>query len=152
MRKRLEDMSQTYRDAMQSLSPWFVGFDSLLEDVANIAHNTTGYPPYNIIREENHTTIEVALAGLSASDVEVYTEKNALHVKYQKPQIQNSDDPEMKKQYAHRGIANRSFDLTLSIAEGVFVENAGMKDGLLILTLKKQEPEKTRTTITVSSV
>ena len=61
----------------------FLGFDSLFDSLktfSEIAEDSRSYPPYNIKREANEITIEVAVAGLSEDDLIVETKENNLSI------------------------------------------------------------------------
>ena len=79
----------------------FVGFDSLFEELNEIAtRKESNYPAYNIAKDdEENYRIEVALAGFSADDIVVEREKGVLKVEAKKT--------EERKNYLHQGIAQR---------------------------------------------
>ena len=59
---------------INKLTPYAVGFDRVFDDMFKyIEHNTssTGYPPYNIIRDGEKFQIEIALAGVKKEDVTI---------------------------------------------------------------------------------
>ena len=125
------------------LDPITLGLDTFIDEVHGLASRYVGYPPYNMIRTEECTCIEVALAGLSKKDVQVYVENKTLHIKHEKTEKENVA-------YVHQGIAQRDFCLSFKILEKITVESAEMKDGLLKITLKKVEPEIDKNIITIS--
>ncbi len=134
MSHRTDHMNKVYEEARKFLGPYFVGFDTLFQDAAATVSNFTGYPPYNIVRNDGETVIEVALAGLSTEDIQVYLEKNILHILHEKQEEVEGTE------YAHRGIAARSFHLTFPVVQGVLVNSAKMKDGLLRVFMAKVTP------------
>ncbi len=139
--RRTEKMTEWIQDAQRVFAPLSAfGFDTIFEDAAAMIHNVTGYPPYNVIRTEGETVIEVALAGLSSDDLKVFVENNVLHVKYDKTVEKIKEDTVGTKEFVHQGIASRSFDLSLPIAQGVVVSCASIKNGLLQLHLSKVLP------------
>ena len=61
----------------------FLGFDSLFDSLrtfSEIGEDSRSYPLYNIKRDGNDITIEVAVAGLSEEDLTVETKENNLSV------------------------------------------------------------------------
>ena len=116
-----------------------LGFENDIKRLTRLealAGGGTSYPPYNIITgSDNRTTLEVALAGFSRSDIEVATEQNLLTV---------SAYPEEKeeKKYAHKGIASRSFSKTWQLGDDIEVKEVDYKDGLLTVVLEKFVPEE----------
>ena len=150
MSSRTHQMSELYEEAKRFLAPLTVGFDSIFEDAAALIHNTTGYPPYNVVRRNGETLIQVALAGFAAIDLQVYIEGSFLHIKYDKSVDVIKEEVAETENFAHRGIATRSFDLTLKVAEGVLIAKATMKNGLLQVSLVKQEPAVKRVTVDIT--
>ena len=120
-------------------TPYMLGFENDIKRITRLealAGSGTSYPPYNIISgPDNRTTLEVALAGFSRSDIEVATEENLLTV---------SAYPETKEEpeYAHKGIASRSFAKTWQLGDDIEVKEVDYKDGLLTVVLEKFVPEE----------
>jgi len=46
-----------------------------------------------------------------------------------------------ERTYLHRGIANRSFERSFTLADHVIVENAALKNGMLEINLRREVPE-----------
>ena len=96
---------------------------------------TSNYPPYNLINVSNtESKLEIALAGFKKDEIKVYTEYGRLNVEGNKEEKEN-------KTYAHRGLAQRSFNRSWHIAEDTIVKDAKIEDGLLTVTLTKVVPE-----------
>ena len=96
---------------------------------------TTNYPPYNIVQVNNlETRLEVALAGFKKKEVKVYTEFGKLIVEGKKEEKEKTD-------YAHRGLAQRSFERSWRIADDTEVQKVEFQDGLLTVTVGKIVPE-----------
>ena len=94
------------------------------------------YPPYNIRKAgKDKYAIEVALAGFNKDDVEVEYEDNLLTVKTKevKKAVEKDEDGDI----IHRGISQRSFARSFTIADDVKVNGAELKDGLLTITCEK---------------
>ena len=127
---RTIDFSPLYRSV--------VGFDrlaSLLETAA--ADSATGYPPYNIERtDENAYRIEIAVAGFKPEELNVEVKENLLTVQGRKAA---NDDA---RRFLHRGLAERNFERRFQLADHVFVENADLADGLLVISLRRELPEQ----------
>lgn len=115
-----------------------VGFDSMLDELFRISGNTqqTNYPPHNIIRvDDDHFTIEVAVAGFREGEVEVTIEKNILTISGSKKDV-------AEVEYLHRGISSRNFVRSFPLAEYVEVVGAITRDGILSIDLERKVPEK----------
>lgn len=125
------DFSPLYRST--------IGFDRvprLMQSAMRMSDADLGYPPYNIEKAgDDAYRIVIALAGFGKDDVEVITEQNQLTVR---GKITDREGVE----YLHRGIAGRSFERRFDLAEHIEVSGADFKDGLLIIELKRELPEK----------
>ena len=128
----------------EPFKPFSVGFDNLFDDFdrmlsfnsASINH----YPPYNI-RKVNDTdyVIELAIAGFGKKDIEVKSQENTLTIKStdKKDEVLEKDESVL-----HRGISQRSFKRSFTIAEDVVVKGADLKDGLLSVKLERIIPDE----------
>jgi len=116
-------------------SPFLLGFDAFEERVDRLAKSADGYPPYNIehMTDEDggeRFLISIAVAGFAAGELEVTVEDNQLQVRGRVAQSQD-------RQYLHRGIATRQFQRTFLLADGMRVDGAALKDGLLSIALSR---------------
>ena len=116
----------------------FVGFDSLFDELNEVAaRKETNYPAYNIAKDdEEHYRIEVALAGFSASDIAIETEKGVLKIEANKA--------EERANYIHQGIAQRGFSKMFRLAEHMKIDEARFVDGILTIALRREIPEADR--------
>jgi|TARA_R100000049_G_C1955434_1_gene109057 molecular chaperone IbpA len=120
-------------------SSLFLGFDEHFERIANLAAGSKllpNYPPYNVIRDGDNYTIEVALAGIDKEDLEVEVQENTLRISYESSK---KEEPEIS---VHKGIAQRSFKREFSLAEDVEVIAAVLKNGLLEISLERIIPDE----------
>jgi len=127
-----------------SLRPFSIGFDDMFDQFENMLGNgsltmQSNYPPYNIRKTgKDKYSIEVALAGFSKKDVEVEFEDNLLTVRTkQVDKSENREDGEI----IHKGISQRQFARSFTIADDVKVGGAGLKDGLLTIACERIVPE-----------
>ena len=124
----------------QTLAPHFVGFDSLFDRLNEhySLHTTTNFPPYNIRKlEENKWQVEVALAGYDKKDIEVKTIEGSLVV----ATVDNEKDTE-DSELVHRGISQRKFSRTWSMADDAVVNEAKMEDGMLYIKIERVVPDE----------
>ena len=129
-RYRVADMAAL----MEKLNKNAIGmndyFDKVVEGVSS------NYPPYNVIQLNNiETRLEVALAGFKEKEVRAFTEYGKLIIKGEK---ESSDE---EGTYVHKGLAQRNFERSWTLAEGTEVTNVIFVDGLLSITVKKVIPE-----------
>ena len=103
----------------------------------SLAGGSTNYPPYNIVAgPDGRTTLEIALAGFSAGDIKVETDRNVLTVSA------NKSPEEKERDYKHKGISYRTFAKNWQMSDDVEIEDVEFSNGLLIINLKKELPEK----------
>ena len=125
------------KSVMQYFDPKYtIGFDRLMDDWAKTlaGSNTTNFPPYNIIKKDDKTILEFALAGYSKNDVSIVQERNRLTISGKK------EDTE--EDYTFKGIAYRAFTKTFILGEYTKVSNASFKDGLLRVEVELVIPEE----------
>ena len=128
-----------------SLRPFSIGFDDMFDQFENMLGNgnlamQSNYPPYNIRKTGNDKySIEVALAGFSKKDVEVEFEDNLLTVRTK--QVNKSEDKNVNGEVLHKGISQRQFARSFTIADDVKVNGAELKDGLLTIACERIVPE-----------
>ena len=117
--------------------PFFIGWDRQFRDLEKVMHNSTNYPPYNLVEVSEDTyMIELALAGFKKEDISVEQEKNVLTIKG------SSEEDENK--YIHKGIGARSFSRTFSLSEYMNVVGVVMENGVLRVLLVRLVPEEAK--------
>ena len=127
-----------------SLRPFSIGFDDMFDQFESMLGNgglsmQSNYPPYNIRKTgKDEYSIEVALAGFNKKDVEVEFEDNLLTVRTK--QIDKSNENE-DGEIIHKGISQRQFARSFTIADDVKVGNAELKDGLLTIACERILPD-----------
>ena len=130
-------------------APFLLGFDAFEERVDRLSKAADGYPPYNIERSldaEGAETflISIAVAGFAAGDLEVMTEDNQLLVRGRQ-----KDDP--AREYLHRGIAARQFQRSFLLADGMVVQDALLRNGMLSIAVVRPRAEKVARRIDIRS-
>lgn len=128
-------MTRTHFD----YNPFSVGYDNLWKKIDELASyaskNTPSYPPYNIRKiEDNKYVIELAVAGFGRSDIEITLQDDKLVISGK-----SSDDDENNILY--KGIANRAFTRTFTLADTIEVKNADLINGMLKVWLENIIPE-----------
>ena len=129
-----------------SLRPFSIGFDNMFDQFESLLGDgrlstQSNYPPYNIRKAgKDKYAIEVAVAGFNKNDVEVEYEDNLLTVKTKK--VDKAVEKDMDGEIIHRGISQRSFSRSFTIADDIKVEGAKIKDGLLTIKCEKIVPEQ----------
>ena len=132
----------TNRSLLDLSDPFFssrwLGFENLFDSLRTFSElpdtRSSSYPPYNLRRDGNEYTIEVAVAGLGDKDIEVETKDNVLSIKHDN---QKND----KNNVVHRGIAARSFLLQFTLSPEILVKGADLNNGLLSINMERIVPE-----------
>ena len=113
-----------------------IGMEDYFDRLTTLHETTSNYPPYNLVTVSNvESRLELALAGFKKKEVYVYTQDGKLFVEGQR------EDTESEKTYVHRGMAQRSFTRTWTLAEETEVRSVVFEDGLLSITLGRVVPE-----------
>ena len=127
-----------------SLRHFSIGFDDMFDQFETMLGNggmiQSNYPPYNIRKAgKDKYAIEVAVAGFTKNDVEVEFEDKLLTVRTKKV---NKTVEKNGDEIIHKGISQRSFSRSFTIADDVKVNGAELKDGLLTINCEKIVPEQ----------
>lgn len=113
-----------------------VGFDRLFDMLDSSIR--PDWPPYDIEKlGDDKYRISMAVAGFAPEEIELTQEGNSLLVSGAKKQPENQ-----QQEFLHRGIANRSFKQTFSLADHVKVAGAALENGLLAIELVREVPEQ----------
>ena len=130
------------------LRPVSVGFDSIFDhfenmwddDFFNLPSVSNNYPPYNIVKSGNNKyDVEVALAGFNKKDINVNVGDGMLTIESKK-EDKFSDEDE-NGEVLHKGISQRYFKRSFSVADDVEVKGAKLEDGLLRVSMERKVPE-----------
>ena len=116
-----------------------IGFDRMFDEMEKTFANSAsaGYPPYNIVQlNDNEYVISVAVAGFAMEDLNVTQDKNVLKVEGTAPK----GDEEVN--YLHKGIGGRNFRREFALAEHVYVQSAGLENGMLNIHIVREVPEE----------
>jgi molecular chaperone IbpA len=129
---RSYDFSPLYRSA--------IGFDRLAQLAEAALHSEqASYPPYNIeLVSDDKYRISMAVAGFSRNELDVETERSTLKV------IGRKATDTSPRNWLHRGIAARDFELRFQLADHVKVVTASFENGLLNIELAREIPEAER--------
>jgi molecular chaperone IbpA len=121
--------------------PFTIGFEKFFNQVKELEAQTLKaitYPPYNIKKTgDNSYVVEMAVAGFGKQDIEITLEENTLKVN---GKIAN--DPAEESNYVFKGIAERPFARSFTLADSVEIKNAELINGMLRIFLDNVVPEK----------
>ena len=121
----------------------FVGFDDQLNRMQklheDLTKNIPNYPPYNIRKnDDNHYTIEMAVAGFGQSDLDIEIDGGKLVVR---GNVQSSTD-DSEDNFVFKGIAARAFTRSFGIDDQIEVKDAELFNGMLKIFLERLVPEE----------
>ena len=93
--------------------------------------------PVDILETEDGLRFELAVVGLSESDLDIQVDGDTLRITYEKPETEEI------KNYLQKGIAKRSFDLAWKVASKFELSklDASLDKGLLTINIP-YAPEK----------
>ena len=136
----------TFAD-LHKFDKFFVGADKFftkVQETADLVANsaaTMGYPPFNLKKtDDNVYVIEMAVAGFGKQDIELTLEENKLKIKGQST-LDNLITDGIDTKFLHKGISDRPFERTFTLADNVVVNNAEMINGILKIWLEHIIPE-----------
>jgi len=132
-------------------------FNSLIDEFFNNSFPTTlikqdSYPKYNIKRlyaekgseemYDNGFVIEMALAGWSKEDFEIYTEEGTLYITSKVQESEDSKAQNVSEDYYYQGISTRSFSWSMNLPKYAVIKDTTFENGLLSITVKIEVPEE----------
>ena len=125
------DFSPLYRST--------VGFDrlfNLLDSTLRSDEPQVTYPPYNIeVTGDDKYRVTFAVAGFAQEELTIEQRQNTLFVAGKRGETKD------ERRYLHRGIAARSFERRIGLADHVKVAGASLENGLLHIDLVREIPE-----------
>ena len=137
----------TFAD-LAKFDKFFVGSDKFLKKIQETADHiantaaTAGYPPFNLKKtDENVYVIEMAVAGFGKQDIELTLEDNRLKIAGHTT-VDTITDDGINQTFLHKGISDRPFTRTFTLADNVVVNNAKMVNGMLKIWLEHIIPDE----------
>lgn len=137
-----QNLWNTFAINTSNFDRYFVGSDQLAKKLAGITDTTfnTTYPPYNIKKiEDNKYVIEMAIAGFSKQDIELTLDENKLHIKGNITSDGSIAGDTVA--YLYKGIADRAFVRSFTLADSVEIQDAQLLNGMLKVFLEHIIPE-----------
>ncbi len=111
-------------------------FSNLLDNA--FEGKASAYPPYNIEKiDADRYRITLALAGFDEKDMQPRLSKKEARDKTKTEEIEE----ESSENFIYKGIANRAFERSFSLADHIKVIDAHMDQGLLHVNLEREIPE-----------
>jgi molecular chaperone IbpA len=139
-------LDHTFAD-LSKFDKYFVGADKYFAQAQRIndllANTATavGYPPFNLKKtDENTYVVEMAVAGFGKQDLEMTLEENKLRITG-RTTLDNLVADGIEQKFLHKGISDRPFERTFTLADNVVIKNTALTNGLLKIWLEHIIPE-----------
>ncbi|MFA5417709.1 MAG: Hsp20/alpha crystallin family protein [Bacteroidales bacterium] len=124
-------------------------FDNIEKSQFGLKHETNGYmPSVNIIENDQNFVLELAAPGKTKEDFKINIENQLLTISSEVKDEKKEEKPNYTRREFYYSGFSRSFNLPKSIL--VDEVSADYTDGILRLTLPKQEETKLRREINIS--
>lgn len=135
-----------------------IGFDDFFKGFTTIENQS--FPPYNIYKynviinddeksqhTEKHTFFEIALAGFTKEDISPVFNKKTHELKISGDNsFRYGDDIE----FLHKGIANRSFNLSWKLQPNLELVDSKFENGILVIEFKETTDNDSENEIVLS--
>ena len=129
------------QDIFKDFDKFFVGFDEQFEKMQTMhdemTKNIPNYPPFNVRKNGNTYTIEVAVAGFAEHEIDITIDDGKLIVKGNTESVEPTNTD-----YLFKGIANRAFTRAWAIGDEYEVKDAELFNGILKIALDQLVPEE----------
>jgi molecular chaperone IbpA len=140
-------MNEPFSFNTSNFDKFFVGADRMMKALTNANELYTkaipNYPPYNIVKnDENHYTIELAVAGFGKHNLDLEIANNKLIIKGGLTTDDMAEETVNPVQYIWKGISDRYFTRTFALADTVEVKNAEYINGMLKIFLENVIPDE----------
>lgn len=142
--KSMTSVSGTYIQKPATLADmfnnqFFLGFQEQIDRWNSLTSTKlVTFPPYNLIKsDDDHYTVELAVAGYSKEDIEITVEKDLLTVKSVSKEEEKTSDTVL-----HQGIAKRQWTQQFVLGEWFSIKGATLTDGLLTIKVEREVPEE----------
>ena len=119
------------RDIFYNMS---VGFDA--NWLYTSPTQTSNYPPYNLTedKEDNSYKIEMAVAGFSKDEIEIFEEEGRLTIE---GKIKDNENAKHLTVRHYGGLAQRGFTRNFNIAPNIKIAKVTLENGILSLSFLK---------------
>ena len=119
----------------------FVGFEEQFSKMQalhdDLTKNIPNYPPFNVRKNGNTYTIEIAVAGFAQNEIDITIDGGKLVVKGNSESTESEDTD-----YLFKGIATRAFTRAWAIGDQYEVKDAELFNGILKIALDQLVPEE----------
>ena len=105
---------------------------------------TSNYPPYNLTEDKTNNSyrIDMAVAGFTKDEIEIFEEDGKLTVK---GNIKSNDNAKHSTVLHYGGLAQRVFTRNFNIAPNIKITEATLENGVLSISFLKEECKNRKT-------
>jgi molecular chaperone IbpA len=132
------------QDLFKDFDKVFVGFEDQFKRMQVLHDDLTkdipNYPPFNVRKDGNTYTIEIAVAGFATNEIDVTIDGGKLVVKGNTQSVDSTENTD----YLFKGIANRAFTRAWAIGDSYEVKDAELFNGILKIALDKLVPAEAK--------
>jgi len=134
---------------LNELAFWGNSFNDFFNDsVLKTKNSESWYPAVDILNEKENVVLNIELPGLKKEDISVKIEDRVLTIEGER----KIDNEKTKENYYRRERTYGSFKRSFSLSDDVLIDDvdASFKDGILKLTLKKDNTKEELKQITIN--
>ena len=112
-----------------------VSLNSIFDDFIFSHYPRSGYPFYDVYRNDQGYSLEIALAGFHKEEIDVSAEDGFVYIKTER----NTEEPMMKP--VIQNIAKRDINVKYKIPEHHKIDMVVFHDGILKIWMQKELPD-----------
>ncbi len=134
---------------LNELALWGNSFNNFFNDnLLKPETDKSWYPAVDILNEKDNVVLNIELPGLKKEDISVKIEDRVLTIEGER----KIDNEETKENYYRRERTYGSFKRSFNLSDDVLIDDvdASFKDGILKLTLKKDNTKEELKQITIN--
>ena len=119
----------------KNILKFYVGYDDFFNDLENQTSNAAiNNIAFDVLKHgDNQYEIHVALAGINENQISLIQFDDFLKLEVEAPEFNSHEN------IIHKGIRNKSFNQSFRLEQNIEVEEAVIKNGILIIKLYKKE-------------
>ena len=119
----------------KNILKFYVGYDDFFNDLENQTSNTgISNLAFDVLkRGDNQYEIHIALAGINENQISLIQFDDFLKLEVEAPEFNSNEN------IIHKGIRNKSSKQSFRLEQNIEVEEAVVKNGILIIKLYKKE-------------
>jgi molecular chaperone IbpA len=130
-----------FGDQFKDFDKVFIGVQDQISKIQTLhdelTKNIPNYPPFNVRKNGNTYTIEIAVAGFAQNEIDITIDGGKLIVKGNSESVEPEDSD-----YIFKGIATRAFTRAWAIGDSYEVKDAELFNGVLKIALDQLVPEE----------